>query len=166
MLSIHSLHGLLLLSVPSTIPNISVFNFLLSSILTVGVSCVHAHGLFVADPFQFWVFHIFHGLFFLLCPTDTYNNRSFSNSTSQLTTVCLCFCCMSRFHTHTPLCWMLLFPIYVFVSLLMFLLFQIFSMDFVTFIALLILLHKFCKQSLSYVNILPRYGNCVTFFKV
>jgi len=45
----------------------SVSNFLLSCICicsqTVGVS---SEWVFVADPFQFWVCHVFHGLFFAL----------------------------------------------------------------------------------------------------
>jgi len=128
---------------------------------TVGVS---SEWLFVADPFQFWVCHIFHGLFFVL---SNWYVGSFGNSTSQMPAVCLwSFCCMSRFHTHIALCWMLLFPIYVFVSLVMFSLFQIFSVDFVTSVALPILVHKSCEQSLSYVNTLPRYVNRVTFCKV
>jgi len=141
MSSIHSLHGLPLLFVPSTIPNVSVFNFLLSSILhmwqTIGVS---SEWLFVADPLQFWVCHIFHGLFFAM---SNWYVGSFGNSTSQMPAVCLwSFCCMSRFHTHIALCWMLLYVF--FVSLVMFLLFQIFSMDFVTSVALPIFDHKSC----------------------
>jgi len=39
-------------------------------------------------------------------------------------------------------------------------------MDFVTSVALLILVHKSCEQSLSHVNTLLRYVIHVTFFKV
>ena len=39
-------------------------------------------------------------------------------------------------------------------------------MDFVTSVALLILVHKSCEQSLLYVNKLLRYVNHVTFLKV
>jgi len=52
------------------------------------------------------------------------------------------------------------------VCVVMFLLFQIFSMNFLTSVALPILVHKPCEHSLSYVNTLPRYVNHVTFFKV
>jgi len=111
MSSIHFLHGLPLLFVPSTIPNISVFNFLLSSILHMWPNRVSSEWLFVADPFQFWVCHIFHGLFFTL---SNWYIWSFGNSTSQMPAVCLwSFSCISRFHTHIALCWMLLFPVYV-----------------------------------------------------
>ena len=95
--SIHSVHGLPLLFVPSTIPNIGVFNFLLSSILhtvcgqTVRVS---SEWLFVADPFQFWVCHMgpvsvgVHGLLFAL---SNWYVESFGNSTSQMPADCLIF---------------------------------------------------------------------------
>jgi len=49
------------------------------------------------------------------------------------------------------------------VYVVIFLLLQIFSMDFVTSVALPVLVYKSCEQSLSYVNILPRYVNRVTF---
>jgi len=76
---------------------------------TVGVS---SEWLFVADPFQFWVCHMFHGLFFAL---SNWYVGFFGNSTSQMPAVCLwSFCCMSRFHTHIALCWTLLSPVYVF----------------------------------------------------
>jgi len=78
---------------------------------------------------------------------------------------------------------MLCCPIHVFVSLVMFLLFQIFSIDFVTSVAITynvfggtlnpaqsvalpILVRKSCEHSLSYVNTLQRYMNRVTYFKM
>ena len=80
MSSIHSIHGLPLLLVPSTILNISVFNFLLSSILHVWPNSRSFLWIaLVADLFQFWVFHIFHGLFFTL---SNWYVGSFGNASS------------------------------------------------------------------------------------
>jgi len=74
---------------------------------------------------------------------------------------------MSRFHTHSTVLNAVVSSMF-FVSLVTFLLFQIFSIDFVTSVALPILVHKSCEQSLSYVNTLLRYVNVnhVAFFKV
>ena len=59
----------------------SVSKFLLSSILHMWPnSRSFSEWLFVVDPFQFWVCHIFHGLFFTLCNSYV---GFFGSSTSQ-----------------------------------------------------------------------------------
>jgi len=113
MSSIHSLHGLFIRSIYNSKHQCLTYCCPPSCICsqTVGVS---SEWLFVADPFQFWVCHIFHGLFFALF---NWYVESFGNSTSQMPAVSLwSFCCMFRFHSHIALCWTLLFSIYVFIT--------------------------------------------------
>jgi len=95
--------GLPFLFVLSTIPNMSVFNFLLFSILHMWPnSQTFLWMALCIRSFSSWVFHIFHDLF--LAASNWYIG-SFGNSTSQMPAVCLwSFYCMSRFHTHIALC--------------------------------------------------------------
>jgi len=112
MSSIHSLHGLSLLFVLYTIPNIRVFNFLLSSILHMWPNSWSFLWIGLCSrSFSILSFSHISRFFFAL---SRYTG-SFGNSTSQMPAVCLwSFSCMSWFHTHIARCWTLLFPIYVF----------------------------------------------------
>jgi len=69
--SIHSLHGLSLLFVPSTIPNISVFNFLLSSILHMWPNSQSFWISLCGRSFSILSFSTHFTVCFSLYPTDT-----------------------------------------------------------------------------------------------
>jgi len=131
----------LFLFVPSTIPNISVFNFLLSSILHMWPNSQSFLWMALCS-WSFSILSVSHISQFVFRPVQLIH-RIFGNSASQMPAVCLwSFCCMSTFHSHIALCWTLLFSIYVFCVIGDVLTLQK-SMDFVTSVDLLILVKEY-----------------------